>query len=123
MQSRKLDRITEDIKREITAILRKLKDPRIQNSLISVVRVNVSNDLSICKVYVSSIEGIAKTNAAIKGLKSASGYIRREVGNNLEIRHIPMLEFIGTDAIEYSANISKILNDLNLEDIKNDKSV
>ena len=58
MASHRIDRTTEDIKRELTAILRELKDPRVQETMLSVVRVEVTNDLSYCKVYVSSMEGM-----------------------------------------------------------------
>ncbi len=118
MQSRKMDRVKEDIKRELTSILREMKDPRVHNSIISVVRVEVSNDLSICKVYVSSIDGIEKAKEAVEGLKSASGYIKREIGNRLSLRHIPSMIFKATDSIEYSANIAKILNKIDLKDDK-----
>ena len=118
MQSRKMDRVKEDKKRELTSILREMKDPRVHNSIISVVRVEVSNDLSICKVYVSSIDGIEKAKEAVEGLKSASGYIKREIGNRLSLRHIPSMIFKATDSIEYSANIAKILNKIDLKDDK-----
>lgn len=112
MSGHKIERITEDIKRELTAILRELKDPRITNNFISIVRVTVTNDLSYCEVYISAIEGLEKAKESVKGLKSASGFIKRELGRRLEIRQIPELIFHATDSIEYSANISKILNDL-----------
>ena len=73
MASHRIDRITEDIKRELTAILRELKDPRVQDTLLSVVRVEVSNDLSYCKVYVSSMDGMEHAKRAVEGLKSAAG--------------------------------------------------
>lgn len=113
MPSHKIDRITEDIKRELTAIFRELKDPRITKNFISIIRVDVTNDLSYCKIYISAIEGLSKANEAVEGLKSASGFIKRELGNRLEIRHIPVLLFYATDSIEYSANISEILHKLN----------
>ncbi len=112
MPSYKSSRNAEDIKRELSSILRELKDPRIQNNFISIVRVEVSNDLSFCKVYISAMEGIEKAKEAIQGLKSATGYIKREIGQRLHLRQIPNLSFTATDAIEYSANISKILHSL-----------
>lgn len=112
MASHKIDRNSEDIKRELTAILRELKDPRVQNSLISIVRVEVTNDLSYCKVYISSMDGIEDAKKALEGLKSAASYIRREIGIRLRLRHVPQLNFLATDSIEYSANISKMLNSL-----------
>ena len=71
MASHRIDRTTEDIKRELTAILRELKDPRVQETMLSVVRVEVTNDLSYCKVYVSSMEGMDHAKRAVEGLKSA----------------------------------------------------
>ena len=112
MPSHRMDRTTEDIKRELTAILREVKDPRVSDYFVSIVRVEVTNDLSYCTVYISTIEGIEKTAEVIKGLKSAAGFVRHELGSRLSIRHTPQLIFKATDSIEYSANISKMLNDL-----------
>ena len=110
MASHKIDRTAEDIKRELTAILRELKDPRVQGGLVSVVRVERTNDLSYCKVYISAMDGMEKAKEAVKGLKSAAGYVRHELGARLSLRHVPNLLFTPTDSIEYSANISKLLN-------------
>ncbi len=109
-----IDRITEDIKREIVAILRELKDPRI-SGMLTVVKVSVTNDLSYAKVYVSAMEGMETAENAVKGLKSAAGYVRRELGNRLKLRHVPEMIFKATDSIEDSANISRILHDLENE--------
>ncbi len=112
MPSHRMDRVNEDIRREIMAIIRTVKDPRVTECFASVVRVDVTNDLSYCTVYVSTIEGLERTAEAVKGLKSAAGYIRRELGHALKLRHTPQLIFKETDSIEYSANINKILSDL-----------
>lgn len=112
MSGHRIERITEDIKRELTAILRELKDPRVKDAFISVVRVEVTNDLSYCTVYVSAMEGLERCKQACAGLDSAAGYIRRELGSRLKLRHTPQLIFKASDSIEYSANISRILNDL-----------
>ncbi|MVB12127.1 Ribosome-binding factor A [Caprobacter fermentans] len=111
MAGHKMGRVTEDIKRELTAILRELKDPRVQG-LISIVRVDVTNDLSYCTVYISAMEGMDQAKKAVAGLKSAAGFIRHELGGRLSLRKIPEILFKPTDSIEYSANISRILNDL-----------
>ncbi|WP_444658930.1 30S ribosome-binding factor RbfA [Caproiciproducens sp. R2] len=111
MASHRMGRTTEDIKRELTAIFRELKDPRVQG-LISIVRVDVTSDLSYCTVFVSAMEGMERAKQAITGLKSASGFIRHELGARLALRHVPELTFKATDSIEYSANISRMLNDL-----------
>lgn len=111
MPSHRMGRTTEDIRRELTAIFRELKDPRVQG-LISIVRVDVSSDLSYCTVYISAMEGLEHAKQAVQGLKSAAGYVRRELGQRLRLRHVPEMQFKATDSIEYSANIAKILNDL-----------
>ena len=106
MPSYKLGRTTEDIRRE---------DPRVSGCMLSVVRVEVTNDLSYSSVYVSAMEGMETAENAVKGLKSAAGYVRRELGNRLKLRHVPEMIFKATDSIEYSANISRILHDLENE--------
>ncbi len=116
MANHKIGRTTEDIKRELTAIFRELKDPRVTEVFLSIVRVDVTNDLSYCTVYVSSLEGLDKTKNACKGLDSAAGFIRRELGHRLKLRHVPSLIFTATDSIEYSAEISRILNSLDIKE-------
>ncbi len=116
MSGHKIERTTEDIRRELTAIFRELKDPRVTGAFLSIVRVEVTNDLSYCTVHVSAIEGLDRAKEAVKGLKSASGYIRRELGHRLRLRHVPELIFNATDSIEYSANISRILSGLDIKE-------
>lgn len=115
MPSFKLGRTTEDIHRELSAILREVKDPRVKDCLLSVVRAEVTNDLSYCTVYVSTMEGLSRTKEAVQGLKSAAGFIRRELGRRLSLRHVPQLVFKATDSIEYGTHISKLLHDLEPE--------
>ena len=74
MPSFKIDRTTEDIHRELTAILREVKDPRVKDCLLSLVRVEVTNDLSYCTVYVSTMEGLERSKTAVQGLKSAGSW-------------------------------------------------
>lgn len=116
MSGHRIERTTEDIKRELTAIFRELKDPRVQNTFLSIVRVEVTNDLSYCTVQVSAIEGLDRAKEAVRGLKSAAGFIRRELGHRLKLRHVPELLFNATDSIEYSANISRILGSLDISE-------
>lgn len=115
MPSFKIGRTTEDIRRELSAILREVKDPRVKDCLLSLVRVEVTNDLSYCTVYVSTMEGKDRTKTAVAGLKSAAGYIRHELGKRLSLRHVPEMLFKATDSIEYGAHISKLLQDLEPE--------
>lgn len=114
MANHKLGRTTEDIKRELTAIFRELKDPRVTSCFLSIVRVEVTSDLSYCTVYISALEGMEKAKDAAKGLKNAAGFIRRELSLRLRLRHVPELIFNPTDSIEYSAEISRILNSLDI---------
>jgi len=114
MPSNRIGRINEDVKRELSFILREVKDPRAKDCFLSVIRVEVTNDLSYCTVMVSTMEGLSRTKEAVKGLESAAGFIRRELGARLKLRHTPQLLFKATDAIEYGANINRILNDLDL---------
>ena len=106
----KIGRISEDIKKELSELFRELKDPRV-SKMLSIIKIDLSNDLSHCKVYVSAIEGADKTNQSIEGLKSANGYIRKEIANRLRLRKTPEFHFIPDDSIEYSANINKILDE------------
>lgn len=121
MASHKIERTTEDIRRELTAIFRELKDPRVTGAFLSIVRVEVTNDLSYCTVHVSAIEGLDRAKEAVKGLRSAGGYIRRELGHRLRLRHVPELIFTATDSIEYSAHISRVLNSLDISESEDGK--
>lgn len=114
MPSYKIARVTEDMHRELTAILREIKDPRVTGCMLSIERVEVTNDLSYCTVYVSTVEGMERTKTAVQGLKSAAGFIRREAGRRLDLRHVPELIFKPTDSIEYGAHISRLIDDLDL---------
>lgn len=109
MPGHRMDRLTEDIKREIIDILREVKDPRI-TGLVSVVRVTVSSDLSYSRVYVSDIGGDVKET--VKGLNSAAGFVRSSLASRLNIRKTPQIKFLGDDSIEQSARISKMLDEL-----------
>lgn len=105
----------EDIHRELTAVFRSLKDPRI-DPMLSIVRTELSRDGSSCKVYVSSLEGLQRAEESVKGLKSAAGFIRREVGLRLAMRHTPEFHFIADNSIEYGVHISRLLREIVPED-------
>ncbi len=111
MGSYRMDRISEDISRELTAILRTVKDPRV-GELVSILRVEVTNDLSYATVHISSLNGMDAAKEAVKGLKSAAGYMRRELGHALKLRHTPELRFVADDSIAYSVSITKTLDEI-----------
>lgn len=111
MASFRMDRTSEDVKREITDIMRSLKDPRI-TGLLSVVKVDLAKDLSLCRVYISSLDAYEKAKEAVKGLESAAGYVRRELGMRMSLRRSPEIKFIADDSIEHSAEINRLLHKL-----------
>ena len=115
MPSYRMDRTGEDIMRELTAILRTVKDPRV-SGLISIVRVDVTRDLSYATVFVSAIDGLDSAQKAVKGLTSAAGYMRRELGLALKLRHVPELRFVADDSIAYSSRIARTLEQLGTKD-------
>ena len=119
MAGYKINRITSDIKISLSELLREVKDPRV-SKLLSIVKVDVSGDLSYATVYVSAIEGFEATVSSVKALKGAAGFLRRELGARLKLRKVPELRFIADDSIEQSANISKIIESFK-EDIRDEE--
>lgn len=112
----KAGRMSEDIRRIISAKMRELKDPRIgEGSMLTVIRCDVSNDGSYCKVYISSLEGYEKAMEAVKGFTSASGYLKREISNVLKLRKCPDLKFIADNSAESSVRIFEKLKNIKAE--------
>ncbi|MBE6775652.1 MAG: 30S ribosome-binding factor RbfA [Ruminococcaceae bacterium] len=105
----RINRVSEDIKREVIAVIRELKDPRVMGKMLTVVRVEVSSDASFAKVYVSDIKGIDSAKEAVKGLTAATGFIRREVGSRLHLRKTPELKFVADDSVEQGFNMFRKL--------------
>jgi ribosome-binding factor A len=106
-------RLSEEIKKTISnIILNELKDPRIP-MLTSVTNVDVTKDLKFAKVYISVYGDNDQKAKCIEGLKSSAGFIRKEVGSSIKMRHIPELLFEIDNSIEYGLHISKILNEIN----------
>lgn len=121
MPNYRMDRTSEDIMRELTAILRTVKDPRVTGSMLSIVRVDVTRDMSYATVFISSMNGIEAAKEAVKGLKSAAGYMRRQLGQALKLRHTPELRFVADDSIAYSAGIAATLNRIKKEEPNHDE--
>ena len=107
MASNRIGRINEEIQRELSSLIRTVKDPRV-TGMISVTAVNTTPDLKFCKVYISVLD---KSDVAqvLKGLKSASGYLRRELGHALNLRNTPELTFVRDDSIDQGAHILEML--------------
>jgi ribosome-binding factor A len=121
MAGYRVGRVSEDIKREIVAVIRELKDPRVRDKFLTVVRVDVSSDLSFAKVYVSSMSGIEDAKEAVKGLTSATGLIRREVGSKLHLRKTPELKFIADDSVQHGMEIFKKIESTVITDVNDDE--
>ena len=111
MASNRINRINEEMQKSIAGKLRSVKDPRVANTMISVTRVETTPDLRYAKVYVSFLEE-AKAKEAMKGLQSAGGWIRREVGNELKLRYTPELVWALDDSITYGAKMLELINNL-----------
>ena len=112
MSGHRTDRLSEDIKREIFAIARDLKDPRVNGKFFSIVKLIISPDAASAKVYISSIEGIGEAKQIVKGLESATGFIKREISNRLHMKKAPEILFVPDDSIEQSSQLTKMMDDL-----------
>lgn len=109
MASNRINRINEEIQRELSAQFRQLKDPRVsQVGMVSITRVDTTSDLRYAKIYVSVLDK-SQEKDVLKGLKSASGFLRRELGHALQLRYTPELQFIGDDSIQHGAHILELL--------------
>lgn len=117
MSSNKLARTNDDIQRVVSSLLRNVKDPRVQQGMISVTRVETTGDLRYSKIWLS-VMGMRDEKEFKKGLKSASGWLRRELGSAMNLRYTPELVFEIDHSIEYGAHISQMINSL---DIKQDE--
>ena len=114
MASNRIGRINEEIQKELASLLRNLKDPRVQDTMISITRVEATPDLRYAKVYVSFLEE-SRAKDALKGLKSAGGYLRRELGHALQLRYTPELVWEQDDSITYGAKMLKLINSLEVK--------
>ena len=114
MASNRINRINEEIQKSLAENLRNVKDPRVSGTMISVTKVETTPDLRYAKVYVSFLEE-DKANDAMKGLKSAAGWLRREVGNDLKLRYTPEIMWALDDSITYGAKLLSLINSLEVK--------
>ncbi len=119
MSQQRINGINEEIKKVIAASIRNLKDPRVQDVMISVTDVDTTGDLRYAKVFVSVLEK-DKARDVLKGLKSASGFLRREVGSKLQLRYTPELIFVEDDSITKGARMYELLNSLKAKEHANE---
>ena len=113
--AKRIDRINEEIQKELSSLIRNLKDPRVQETMISITRVETTPDLRFTKVYVSFLQE-DKAPGAMKGLQSAAGYLRRELGASLNLRHTPQIMWALDDSIVYGAKLLELINSLEVSD-------
>ncbi len=111
MASNRKGRINEELQRELSALIRTLKDPRVQQSMVSVTKVEATGDLRYAKVYISVLDK-DKSRETLKGLRSAGGFLRREIGSRLQLRYTPELVFEEDDSIAYGAKMYALLKSL-----------
>ena len=113
MASNRIGRINEEIQKELASLIPNLKDPRVQDTMISITHVETTPDLRYAKVYVSFLQE-ERAEGALKGLKSAGGYLRRELGRALQLRYTPELVWALDDSITYGAKMLKLINSLDV---------
>ena len=109
MPSNRIGRINEEIQRELAALIPTVKDPRV-SGMISVTAVETTPDLKFAKIYISALDKGGEEQV-LRGLKSASGYLRRELGRSLNLRYTPELTFVRDDSINKGAHILEMLRD------------
>ena len=114
MPSNRIGRIIEEIQRELASLLRQLKDPRVQGGMVTITRVDTTGDLRYARIYISVLDKNQEKDV-LKGLKSAAGFLRRELGAALRLRYTPELQFVGDDSIEHGAHILEVLRGMDIQ--------
>ncbi len=108
----RIDRISEEVKRELSTVVHELKDPRLSVCMVSVVAVQVTKDLKFAKAYISVLGDEKMQKDAITALKNAAGFIRKEIGHRINLRITPEFSFVLDNSIEYGAHINEVLKNL-----------
>lgn len=108
-------RINDEFLKEIATILREAKDPRIQNAFVSATAAEVTPDLKYAKVYYSFLRGDDPKEVA-KGLKAASGYMRRQIAQRMNLRITPEITFVHDNSIKHGAHIASLLGGITFSD-------
>ena len=121
MASNRIGRINEEIQRELSDLLRELKDPRVHKTMLSITRVETTPDLRYAKIYVSLLDK-EYTKETLAGLKSSAGYLRRELGRSLQLRYTPELHWQPDDSITHGAHILEILSKLDIPEDSEDEA-
>ena len=114
MSQKNMGRLAQDMKRELIAIIGRLKDPRLEGGLLTVTRLDVTPDLDVAKVYVSVMGREDGPKPAIEALNRAAGHVRTEVSKKMHIRKAPRFIFVEDDGAAYAAHINELLRTLNV---------
>lgn len=112
MANHNIQRLAEDIKREISVAMTGLKDKTIANGLVTVTQVDLTNDLSYCKVYVSALGGGEKTEEAVKVLQKAEGFFKKRINGRIKMHKLPQLIFVADASLDYYEKINNIISHL-----------
>ncbi len=116
-------RINTEVQHALSEILdRESKDPRIQNAMISVTEVSVTPDLKYCKAYISVLGSDEEAAEVMEGLKSANGYIRRELAHMVNLRNTPEIEFILDRSIEHGVDMVHLIDEVNKGGAENEQT-
>ena len=122
MASNRISRINEEIQRELSEQFRRLKDPRVsQTGMVSITRVDTTGDLRYARIYVSALDK-SQEKEVLKGLKSAAGFLRRELGRSLQLRYTPELQFVADDSIQHGAHILEVLRQVEQQEEARDSA-
>jgi len=108
----RMERIKEEFRRELASIFREIKDPRL-SSMVSVTGVEITKDLKYAKVYVSVMGTSDEKANSLTALKSATGFIKREIGARLNLRGVPHPTFVLDNSIDYGAHINEMIKKIN----------
>ncbi|NLU24829.1 MAG: 30S ribosome-binding factor RbfA [Clostridiales bacterium] len=108
MANNRIGRINEEIQKEMASLLRSVKDPRVSGGMVTITHVDTTSDLRYSRIFVSSLDK-SKEKELMAGLKSAAGYLRRELGARVKLRYTPELQFVADDSIAYGAHILDML--------------
>lgn len=111
-----IKRLNEDIKREISAAVGGVKDPRVAKNFVTVTHCEVTNDLSYCKVMIACMGGEERTAKAVEGMTAAAGYFKKCISSRIRVRKIPELIFLEDNSLEYSAHIEDIIAGFHKDD-------
>ena len=112
MANHNIARLTEDVKREISTAMTQLKDNHIANGLVTVTDVEITNDLSYCKVYVSALGGGEKTEEAVNALQKAEGFFKKRINARIKMRKMPEITFVADKSLDYYEKINNIITKL-----------